>query len=48
MQFTLAIPVLFIPRCRSKYPYRDFPRGPVGKTLCSQYRGPGFNSRLGK
>ena len=22
---------------------RDFPGGPVGKTLCSQGRGPGFN-----
>lgn len=22
---------------------RDFPGGPIANTLCSQYRGPGFN-----
>ena len=26
-----------------KNQYRDFPDGPVAKTLCSQYRGPGCN-----
>ena len=27
--------------------YRDFPGGPVAKTLCSQCRGPRFDSWLG-
>ena len=27
---------------------RDFPGGPVAKTLCSQHRGPGFNPWSGK
>ena len=30
----------------SKNGLRDFPGGPVGKTPCSQCRGPGFNPWL--
>ena len=29
--------------CNLKTFFRDFPDGPVAKTLCSQCRGPGFN-----
>ena len=30
-----------------KMEYRDFPGGPVAKTLYSQYRGPGYNPGQG-